>query len=127
MSKASKQKSKKSKTKQRQGQRQPKLHIEPVNAVAPLDSGDPEQLSAQLLEAAAAADAGDTKPELAADVDLETATEEESLLVTKPTAAENLRAALAAKQKEQPKGWKQQVKAGKMVGAHVPKRFNRGG
>ena len=127
MSKSSKQKSKKSKTKQRQGQRQPKLHIAPVDAVAPLDSVDPEQLSAQLLEAAAAADAGGTKPELASDVDLETAAEEESLLVTKSTATENLRAALLAKQKQQPKGWKQQVKAGKMVGAHVPKRFNRGG
>ena len=124
MSKSSKQKSKKSKNKQRQAQRQPKLHIEPTDAVAPVD---PEQLSAQLLEAAAAEETAEAEPELAADVELETAAEEESLLVTKPTAAENMRAALLAKQKQQPKGWKQQVKAGKMVNAHVPKRFNRGG
>lgn len=47
-------------------------------------------------------------------------------LVTKPTATQELRAALLAKQ-PQPKQWKQQLKAGKMVGAQVPKRFNRGG
>ncbi|MCB0064527.1 MAG: hypothetical protein KDE19_20530, partial [Caldilineaceae bacterium] len=88
--------------------------------------------SAKLLEAAGAEaddETAEAEPQLEYDVDVEAerAPEAESLVVTKPTAAENLRAALLAKQKQQPKGWKQQVKAGKMVGAHVPKRFNRGG
>ena len=58
---------------------------------------------------------------------------EQSLIVTDDVDATSLqqllaakRAALLAKQ-QQGKQWKQQLKAGRMVGAQVPKRFNRGG
>ena len=44
--------------------------------------------------------------------------------VASPTAAERQAALLARQQRTQ---WNQQRKAGKMAGAHVPKRFNRGG
>jgi len=44
-----------------------------------------------------------------------------------PAAISEQRALLLAKQKQRPNQWKQQVKAGKMVNAHVPRRFNRGG
>lgn len=53
----------------------------------------------------------------------------EVTMVAKPALAAMQQAALLAQQQkaQQSKQWNKQVKAGKMVGAHVPKRFNRGG
>ena len=49
--------------------------------------------------------------------------------VSKPTLVPKPQAGLLAQQPKAPptKQWNKQIKAGKMVGAHVPKRFNRGG
>ncbi len=134
MPKSSKQKNKKNKTKQRRGeQKQVEGTLVPPESLPAIS----DLLETALHEAKAVeaktVDEAQTELELEIAVDIETAVdaeaeaERESLLVTKPTAAQELRASLLAKQKQQPKGWKQQVKAGKIVGAHVPKRFNRGG
>jgi hypothetical protein len=114
MPKSSKQKNKKGKLNEnRSQQRQHKIPVIPSNPQFPL---------ADLLESA--------KPEatdvLEVTIASEATVEAEPLLATKLTAAQELRASLLAKQ-QQAKQWKQQLKAGKMVGAHVPKRFNRGG
>lgn len=107
MSKASKQKNK---------QGNAKSHHQPSVPIAPTDAQLAAQLAATVREAAQAE--SNPEPKLAVDA--------QPSLVTKPTAAQELRAALLAKQ-QQPKQWKQQLKAGRMVGAQVPKRFNRGG
>ena len=132
MSKSSKQKSKKNKTKQRRGeQKQVDVTLLPPESLPAIS----DLLETALHEAKAVeaktVDEAQTELEIAVDietaVDGEAEAEHESLLAPKPTVAQELRAALLAKQKQQPKGWKQQVKGGKIVGAHVPKRFNRGG
>lgn len=123
MSKSSKQKRNKSKSKNKQRRELP---------VQPQPTLEPEELLAQL--AAQAAEEENTEPATTLDTDaidvpetLEEEGEAEPSVVSKSAAVQDLRAALQAKQKQQPKGWKQQVKAGKMANAHVPKRFNRGG
>lgn len=113
MSKSSRQKGKKNKEK-RIPQRQHKVSVIPSN---------PQFPTADLLQSAEA----EVTVALDVTIESEATVEAEPLRVTKSTAAQDLRASLLAKQKQQPKGWKQQVKAGKIVGAHVPKRFNRGG
>ncbi len=132
MSKSSKQKSKKNKTKQRRGeQKQIDVTLVPPESQPAISDLLETALHEAKVVEAKTVDEAQTELEIAVDieaaVDGETEDERESLLVTKPTAAQELRAALLAKQKQQPKGWKQQVKAGKMTNAHVPKRFNRGG
>ncbi len=115
MSKSAKRKRKKSRNKQQHhGTVQPKLQIDPA---------DLQQLQAEPVNGAD----GDMATEGQSAIMPEKQAEAETEVLTKSAAVQDLRAALQAKQQQQPRGWKQQVKAGKMVGAHVPKRFNRGG
>jgi len=114
MAKSSKQKDKQGKNIEKHSQQQqPK-----VPKIAP----NPQVTAAELLKSAAA----EATATLDVTSETEVTVEAESLLVTKPTATQELQAALQAKPK-QAKQWKQQLKAGKMVGAQVQKRFNRGG
>lgn len=83
----------------------PEARLAAATAQAPTDIG-----ATDVQEAALAPATGETAPEL----------------MSKAAALQALRTAQLAKQ-PQSKQWKQQLKAGKMVGAQVPKRFNRGG
>ncbi len=113
---------KSSKPKNKQGKNK-KQRAEQRQITVPVVPNESQFAIADLLQSA---EAGATDA-LEVTIASEATVEAEPLLATKLTAAQELRSSLLAKQKQQPKGWKQQVKAGKIVGAHVPKRFNRGG
>lgn len=111
MSKSHKQKNKQQKNKKRQSL--PKVSPSPLT-IEPLASQEDLLIKARQEES--------IQPEELTPTDVEL----DATLEVKPLISDH-RALLLAKQKQQPKGWKQQVKSGKMVSAHVPKRFNRGG
>jgi len=94
----------------------------PHQRTAQLPSPEALLAAAAAQEPAGVGTADVQEAALASAVTDETAPE----LTSKAAALQALRAAQLAKQ-QQSKQWKQQLKAGKMVGAQVPKRFNRGG
>jgi hypothetical protein len=112
--------SKSSKHKQKKGQPKPQRQPKPEQPAALQEQPALPEQSEQPT--------ADTQAEtVTAEAPADDATQP-TLTVPEKSPAAELRAALQAKQQQQRANqWKQQVKAGKMVSAHVPKRFNRGG